>query len=85
MDKVKEVTLYLLNLNDTHVYSLHDIQYHIIFKNHCDVKEAEQVLEQMKELGLELCNMMLNDIPTDRYDIKKFAGMRGWGNYVMGK
>ncbi|MBT4325458.1 MAG: hypothetical protein HOD60_00920 [Candidatus Nitrosopelagicus sp.] len=79
-DKVKEITLQLLNSKDIEVYSSQEIQFHIISINHCNVKEAEEIFQEMKDLGLEFCKEIphttLQEGPV--YDIEKFVKMRGW-------
>jgi len=78
--KVKQITLYLLNQDNVEVYSSQEIQFHIISLNHCNVKEAEEIFQVMKDLGLEFCKeipmTILQEGPV--YDVEKFAKMRGW-------
>jgi hypothetical protein len=78
--KVKQITLYLLNQDNVEVYSSQEIQFHIISLNHCNVKEAEEIFQVMKDLGLEFCKEIphttLQEGPG--YDLEKFVKMRGW-------
>jgi len=79
-DKVKEITLHLLNLDNVEVYTSQEIQFYIISINHCNVKEAKEIFQEMKDLGLEFCKEILHSSLQEGpgYDLEKFVKMRGW-------
>jgi len=80
-DSIKEIVRYLATKNplfDKIKYSEDEMLYEIIKMKKCDLEHAKLIVEKMEELGLKLC---LSHEPLDvefRYDMKKFAQMRGY-------
>ena len=66
------------------------LRYEIIFKRKKDMKDTNNVIEKMKNLGLDLCRVPYpnpNDLSDFRasdmdhvgdYDLQKFSILRGW-------
>jgi len=69
------------------VYSIHDLKFRFIIRTKCNVNEANNVIEKMKQDGLVLCEqsrkkhdylaLMAHDL-TMTYNLGKFATLRGY-------
>lgn len=82
-EHIQNLTLQLVaELQDTKHFSLteKEILFHIISFLKCEIKEAKMIFQRMIELGLELCKNddMFNSITPVKFDLQKFAAMRGY-------
>ncbi|GFN40538.1 MAG: conserved hypothetical protein [Marine Group I thaumarchaeote] len=80
-DSIKEIVRYLATKNpffNEIEYTEDEILYEIIKMKKCDLEHAKLIVQKMEELGLKLCS---SHEPLDvefRYDMKKFAHIRGY-------
>lgn len=71
-------------------FSRNGLRYEIMFERKKDMTDTNNVIEKMKSLGLELCEVQYPD-PNDlsdfraeymdhigEYDLQKFSILRGW-------
>jgi len=83
-DRIREIIRYLICEKDGYlstVYSRNKMTFEIIKLIKCDVKNANQILRKMDDLGLGYCTPL--GVPYDidgsyLYDILKFGEMRGY-------
>ena len=74
-DDMKEVVLSLLK-KEEELFSKNDILAHIIKIKHFPVTVAYMMFSDMAELGLEVC--VENSSKDSRYNLRKFAEIKGW-------
>jgi len=86
-DEIKEFVRDLILSDEgpysTDIHSENDLKYDLIRRTKCDLNHTTNVIEKMKQDGLELCqqsshyNLLTRDY-SQQYDLGKFAILRGY-------
>ena len=80
---VKKFVFSMSYKNDTAVkhskYSKEELLYEIINKEKCDLKTAQEIIDYMMGLGLEICKVPFDPgLYGPQYDLWRFAHLRGY-------
>ena len=82
-NRIGEIVRYLAwEKDDVNRFAIHthdDLLYEIIKLIKCDLNRAKQIVDRMKELGLEVCVDKDTPLhPGTGYNLLRFANMRGY-------
>ena len=73
--RIQEIVRYLWNNVEICIFKEDDLAFEIIKLIKCDLKEARNIIEKMKRLGLSVCKSIS---PFYHYDLERFGLMRGY-------
>jgi len=76
-ERIQEIVRYIWEKRGCGEISNKDLLFEIIKLIKCDLKEAENMVEKMKQLGLTVCRPLFGNAFVD-YNLETFGVMRGY-------